>query len=148
MEVILLQDVQGLGYENDIVTVKNGYGRNFLIPQKLAIIANQANRNISAQKSKLIQARLDELKAQYDKVAEKLTDQTVKVGAKVGQEGKIFGSVTTMQVSEAIKSQLGVEVDRRIITLSTEVKELGTYPVRVQLQEDIAFDMNIEVISE
>jgi len=146
MEIILLKDVDKVGNKLDIVTVKNGYGRNFLIPQGLAMIANKGNR-----------AKIDEIKAKEAEneaallgeaqgVAAKLQAATLKIGAKAGESGKIFGSVTNIQIAQAIQEQLGIEVDRRTIQIPVEVKELGSYIAKVALHKELTTDVNFEVV--
>ena len=148
MEIILLKDINKVGDKHDIVTVKNGYGRNYLIPQGLAIIANEKNR-----------ARLDKLKeeeaaveaarvGEYQAMAEKLADQTIKIGAKAGTSGKIFGSVTNIQVAQAIKDQFDIEIARKKIEIPEEVKTIGSYKVVLNLHPDVVKEVEIEVVEE
>jgi large subunit ribosomal protein L9 len=148
MEVILLQDVDNVGAKHEVVAVRNGYGRNYLIPQKLAIIANKGNR-----------ARLDELKKQeasreakmlghYQEIAASLKGATLKVGAKAGTTGKIFGSVTNVQLAQALKEQLNVDVDRKKIVLPDEVKTLGTYSAVLHLHPEVETSVVFEVVQE
>ena len=149
MIVILKEDITGLGLKNDILTVKSGYARNFLIPKKMAVVANEGNRKnveeIIRQQAKKYQQQLEEIKA----IAAKLSKDTIKVGAKVGQNGKIFGSVTTLQIASALKEQKDQIVDRKKITISDEIKELGTYKATVVLHRDIdPVEIKFEVIEE
>jgi len=127
MEIILLKDIDKLGDKHDIVNVKPGYGRNYLIPQGLAVNANAANRKkreaILAEEEAKEAARLDEYKA----MAEKMEGQILKIGVKAGTSGKIFGSVTSVQIAQALKDQLEIEIERKKIVLPEEVKEVGTY---------------------
>ncbi|MGB0863302.1 MAG: 50S ribosomal protein L9 [Saprospiraceae bacterium] len=148
MQVILTKNVDNLGKANDVVTVKPGYGRNYLIPQRFAIIANK--RNMS-QLDELIrkQAAADAKElAGFQAIAAKLTGTVLKIGAKAGTSGKIFGSVTNIQLSEAMQSQAGVEVDRKVITLLEEVKELGTYTAEVNLHADVKVNVSFEVTED
>lgn len=148
MEIILLKDVESLGYKYDVVSVKNGYARNFLIPQKVAVIANADNRlkrDEIVDKYEAAQAqRVDEFKA----IAEKLAGAVVKIVAKAGTSGKIFGSVTSIQLVQAIKDQLGLDVERRTVTIVEEVKTLGTYVAKANLHKEVEADINFEVIAD
>ncbi|MEL7221864.1 MAG: 50S ribosomal protein L9 [Bacteroidota bacterium] len=148
MEIILLQDVEHVGYKHELVTVKNGYGRNYLIPQGMALLANAANK-----------ARLEELKrredateakrlGEYQEMADKLKGQVLKIGAKAGTSGKIFGSVTTIQVVNALKEQFDLELERRKVQLPDNVKELGTYTMVLNLHKEVQPELQFEVIAE
>ena len=127
MQVILIKEVNNLGQANDVVKVKPGYGRNYLIPQGLARIANKRNLGQLDQFIEQQNAEKNRLTAKFTAVAEKLSGTILKIGAKAGTSGKIFGSVTNIQLAEAIKTQLNEDVDRKTITLLEEVKELGNY---------------------
>jgi len=146
MEIILLKDVDKVGNKLDIVTVKNGYGRNFLIPQGLAMIANKGNRakidEIKAKEAESEAAVLEEARG----LATKLEAATLKIGAKAGESGKIFGSVTNIQIAQAIQEQLGIDLDRRTIQIPEEVKELGSYVAKVTLHRELITDVKFEVV--
>ena len=148
MEIILLKDVEKLGYKHDVVTVKNGYGRNYLIPQGMAVIANATNKGkletILADIEAKETARLDDYKA----LASKLEGQTVKIGVKAGTSGKIFGSVTNLQVANALVEQYETEIERKKIILDENIKEVGTYEVVLQFHKEVAAKINIELIAE
>lgn len=148
MNIILLKDIDKLGYKHDVVTVKNGYGRNYLIPQGLAVIANEANNKklegILAEEEAKEAARVEEYKTQ----AAKLEGQTLKIGVKAGTSGKIFGSVTEIQVVNAIQEQYGEEVARKKVALPESVKEVGTYPVILNLTKDVVANVEIELVAE
>ena len=148
MEIILLKDVEKLGYKHDVVTVKNGYGRNYLIPQGMAVIANATNKEklekILADIEAKEAAKLDEYKA----LAEKLEGQTLKIGVKAGTSGKIFGSVTNLQVANALVEQYEAEVERKKIILDESIKQVGTYEVVLQLHKEVAATMNMELVAE
>ena len=131
MQVILIQDVNNLGGANELVTVKNGYGRNFLIPSKLAIEASPSNLKQREEKVKQQVKKEAKLLAEINSVIATLTNGALKVGAKTGTTGKIFGSVTSVQIARAIKEQKGYEIDRRRITILDEVKELGTFKSKI-----------------
>lgn len=148
MEIVLLQDVEKLGLANDIVNVKPGYGRNYLIAQGKALVANAANKKVAEQKVKLFEKRQEELMKNLQEVVDKLKATAVKVGAKVGANDKIFGSVTASQLTDAIKNQLGVEVDRKKVVLAEDVKTLGSYTAQVGLHKDVTVDVSFEVVAE
>lgn len=148
MKVILLNDIDKVGFKHDVVTVKNGYGRNYLIPQGLAVIANAANNTkleaLVAEEEAKEEARVDDFKAQ----AAKFEGQTVKIGVKAGTSGKIFGSLTEVQVVTALQEQFGEEVARKKVQLPESVKEVGTYPVVLQLHKTVAANIEIELVAE
>jgi large subunit ribosomal protein L9 len=148
MDIILLKNHETLGKANEIVTVKDGYGRNYLIPQKMAIIANKTNRSTLDERiGKQLEAenrRIEQFKA----IVAKLEGQTLRIGAKAGTSGKIFGSVTNVQIGQAIQEIIGEDIDRRKITLLEEVKNLGDYTAQVQLHEEVQFNINFEVYAD
>ena len=148
MEVILIQDVDNLGGANEVVKVRNGYARNFLLPRKLAIEANQGNMKQLDEKRKQQQKKEAAMLAEVKSVIEKLQEAPVKVGAKTGTSGKIFGSVTSLQLSRAIRDQKGYEIDRKKITLPDEVKELGTYKAHIDFGNGKSTDVEFEVVGE
>ena len=148
MEIILKKDLKGLGYKNDIVKVKNGYGRNFLIPQGIAVLATESNKKMQAEEIKQSSFKEQKLRTEATAMAEKLADVTVKVGAKAGESGKIFGSVTNIQLADALK-KAGYEVDRKNIEMNEDsVKTLGTYSAKVRLFKEVAATISFEVIAE
>lgn len=148
MKVILLQDMDKLGYKHEVVQVKNGYGRNFLLPKKLGIIANAPNMakldKIKEEEASKELARLDE----YKEMAAKLEGKTLKIGVKSGTSGKIFGSVTNIQLAAAIKDQLEVEIERKKIVLPEDIKEIGTYTAELNLHPEVQSKIDFELISE
>ena len=148
MQVILLQDIDKLGIKHDVVTVKDGYGRNYLIPQKLAIIANSSNMARLSELRRQEEAREEKMLDTYREMAEKLAKATLKIGAKAGTSGKIFGSVTTVQLAQAFKDQMDMEIERRKIEIPDEVKELGSYTAKVRFHKEVEADVNFEVIEE
>ena len=148
MEIILKQDLKGLGYKNDIVKVKNGYGRNFLIPQRIAVLATDSNKKMQAEEIKQSSFKEQKLRNEATAMAAKFADVTVKVGAKAGESGKIFGSVTNIQLADALK-KAGYEVERKNIEMNEEaIKALGTYTAKVRLFKEISATINFEVIAE
>lgn len=148
MQVILIQDVNNLGGTNELVTVKNGYGRNFLIPSKLAIEASPSNLKQREEKVKQQAKKEAKLLAELNSVIAALTNGALKVGAKTGTTGKIFGSVTSVQIARAIKEQKGYEIDRRRITIIDEVKELGTFKAKIDFGNGNETEVEFEVIAE
>jgi len=148
MEVILKQDIKNLGYKDDVVKVRDGYGRNFLIPKGYAIVANETNKKVLAETTKQRAHREEKIRTSAEATANALKDVTVKVGAKVGEKGKIFGSVTPIQIADALK-KMGYEVDRRNISLNEEaIKSVGTYTADVRLYKDITAKVSFEVVEE
>jgi large subunit ribosomal protein L9 len=148
MDVILKQDVERLGAKNDIVTVKNGYARNFLIPKGFAVAATESARKVVAETIR--QQSHKALKAMEDAkaLAEKMNGLTVKIGAKAGESGKIFGSVNTIQVAEALAAA-GHVVDRKNINLGTEtIRDLGSYKATVKLHKEVTAQVTFEVVAE
>ncbi len=149
MEVILKQDVKNLGYKDDIVKVKPGYARNYLIPRSIAIAADATNRKIHAENVKQRAHKEAKIQAEAAKNAEKLKTMAVKVGAKAGENGKIFGSVNAVQIADALRT-LGMDVDRRNITIINEenVKALGTYTAKARLHKEVTVEFAFEVVAE
>jgi large subunit ribosomal protein L9 len=148
MEVILIQDVDNLGGVNEMVKVKNGYARNFLLPRKLAVEATPGNRKMLDEKMKQQLKKEAAMLAEINSVIAKLNEAPLKVGAKTGTSGKIFGSVTSLQISRAIRDQKGYDIDRRKITLPDEVKELGTYKAHIDFGNGKSADVDFEVVGE
>lgn len=148
MEVILLKNLDNLGFKHDLVSVKNGYGRNYLIPQQFAVIANATNKeklNVILEKEKALElAKLGE----YQDLAKTLEGKTLKIGVKAGTSGKIFGSVTPIQVANALKDQLNIDLDRRKIALEEDIKEVGSYKVALNLHPEVQSEIDIELIAE
>lgn len=148
MEVILLEDVEKLGYRFDTVSVKGGYGRNYLLPKKLAIVANSANKASIGERIRQIKMKEDRLLAKIEEVVAKINNATLQIGAKVGTTDKIFGSVTNLQLAEVIKRETGVDLDRRKISINEEVKTLGTYTATIEFGQEVKQDVEFEVVSE
>lgn len=137
MEIILLKNIEKVGRKFEIVTVKNGYGRNYLIPQGLALLANKPNRNNLDSYKRQEAAKLEKMLDHFKEIAAKINGKTLTLPVKAGTSGKIFGSVTTLQVSKALMEQLGVEVDRRDILLPEDAKEVATYTATLDLHPDV-----------
>ena len=148
MEIILIQDVDNLGGKNELVKVKNGYARNFLIPRGYAVEANPSNRKQLDERLKQVKKREDKMLAEINSVIAKLNESPLKVGAKTGTSGKIFGSVTALQISRAIRDQKGYEIDRRKIHINDEVKELGTYNATIDFGNGQHAEVAFEVVGE
>jgi large subunit ribosomal protein L9 len=149
MDVILKEDIQGLGYSNDIVKVKAGYARNYLIPKGMAIAATETNRKIQAENLKQKSFKEEKISKEAETLAKALDGITVKIGAKAAESGKIFGSVNNIQVAEAIKEQFKYDIDRKKIIVDGEhIKELGTYVAEVNLHKGIKASINFEVFAE
>ena len=148
MQVILIQDVNNLGGANEVVNVKNGYARNFLIPRKMAVEASPTNMQQLNERLKQQQKKEAKMLAEINEVIGKLREGAVKVGAKVGASGKIFGSVTSVQVSRAIRDQKGYEIDRRKIHISDDIKEPGSYKARVDFGSGYETELELEVVAE
>ncbi|HJW30310.1 MAG TPA: 50S ribosomal protein L9 [Saprospiraceae bacterium] len=148
MEIILLKDIDTLGERHEVVKVKPGYARNYLIPSKLALVANATN------KAKLEKLRSDEAAHEAERIADfkamaaKLDGQTLRIGAKAGTSGKIFGSVTSVQIMQALKDQMGIEVIRKKIELPEEVKVLGQYTAHIIFHPEVQADVKFEVVEE
>ncbi|MEZ4880713.1 MAG: 50S ribosomal protein L9 [Chitinophagales bacterium] len=148
MEVILLQDVDNLGVKYDLVSVKPGYGRNFLIPQGLAKVANTSNKKHLEEVLRQRSAKIAKLTEEMTALANKLAETKIKVGAKAGTSGKLFGSVTNIQIAEAIKNQLAVDIDRKKIRIQGEVKSVGDYKAVVSVYKEISTEIDFEVVAE
>lgn len=149
MEVILKQDVKGLGFKHDVVKVRPGYGRNFLLPRGIAALATESSRKELAEVKKQQSFKEEKLRKEATANAEKLANITIKVGAKAGENGKIFGSVSNIQIAEALKAQ-GYDVERKNIEINGDaIKQLGTYTAKVRLfKNEVVANVNFEVIAE
>ena len=148
MEIILIKDVDNLGGVNEVVKVKNGYARNFLIPRKLAVECSPSNLKQLEERLKQVRKKEELMLAEINNVIAKLSEGPVKIGAKTGTSGKIFGSITALQVSRAIREQRGYEIDRRKITLPEDVKELGTYKAVIDFGNGKHAEVEFELVAE
>lgn len=148
MQIILIQDVNNLGGANELVTVKNGYARNFLIPNKMAVEASPSNLKQLEERLKQIRKKEEKMMAEINKVIAALQQGAVKIAAKTGTSGKIFGSVTTVQIAKAVREQKGYEIDRRRIHLIDEIKELGTYKAKVDFGNGNETEIELEIVAE
>jgi large subunit ribosomal protein L9 len=149
MDVILKKDIPNLGYATEIVKVRDGYGRNYLIPQGFAILATEANKKMNAETLKQKAFKEDKVRNEAEALAKLLETVTVKIGAKVASTGKIFGSVNSLQIAEALKEQFNYDVDRKKIHLDGDsVKEVGEYKAKVMLHKGVSIMINFEVFAE
>ena len=148
MDIILLQEHDKLGDKHEIVSVKPGFARNYLIPKGLALIANASNKKRLQELKRLEAAKEAKLKDHYQEIADKLKDVTLKVGAKAGTTGKIFGSVTSVQIAQILKEKYDIEVPRKKISLSEDIKELGTYATTLNLHPEVVAEVQLEVVQE
>ncbi len=148
MEIILTKDVKGLGFKNDLVSVRPGYGRNFLLPNEMAILATASNKKQLAETIKQQAFKEDKSRKTATENAGKIAELKLSIGAKAGESGKIFGSVTTIQISEALK-KAGFDIDRKNIEISDDgIKQLGNYTAKVYLFKEINTALNFEVVAE
>src|SRR6478735_9506285 len=144
MQVILIQDVDNLGASNELATVKNGYARNYLIPKKLPAEANPSNLRQLEERQKVKAKKEAAMLAEINKVIAVLKESPVKVSAKTGTSGKIFGSVTSLQIARAIRDQKGYEIDRKRISITDEVKELGTHKASIDFGNGNVVEIDFE----
>jgi|SRR5690554_5549338 len=148
MEIILKEDIEKLGYKDDLVEVKPGYARNFLIPNGLAIVATPSEKKVREENLKQRAHKEEKLKEEATRIAAALAEQTLKIGAKVGEAGKIFGSVNTIQVADALEAA-GFTVERKRITIKNEpIREIGVYEADVVLHKEITQTVKFEVVGE
>lgn len=148
MKVILNQDVKGTGKKGDLVNVSDGYARNFLFPRKLAVEANARTINDKNNRESAAAFRIAEEKAAAEEKKSRIDGKTLKIVGKAGKSGKLFGSITPREVAENLKSQYALEVDKKKITLHSEIKSFGTFECEVKLYTGISAKINIEVVSE
>lgn len=147
MDVILKTDIKGLGYKNDTVSVKPGYGRNYLITQGFAVIASPSNRKMFAENIKQAAHKSDKIKGDAQAIADAIGDVALEIKAKAGDSGKIFGAVTTMQISDALKAR-GIDVDRKKISFKGEVKMIGEYELEIDLHKEVKKELKFVVVAE
>ncbi len=147
MEIILKEDIKGLGYKNDVVKVKPGYGRNFLIPKGAAIMATESAKKVVAENVKQAAHKAEKIKNDALAIVEKLVGVVIEVKAKVGDSGKIFGAVTSLQISDALKEK-GFAIDRKKISFKGDVKEVGEYIATVDLHKEVKQEITFKVVAE
>jgi large subunit ribosomal protein L9 len=149
MEIILKKDVTTLGYAHDVVTVKDGFARNYLIPQGHAVMATEPNRKINAEDLRQKSFKAQKTRKEAELVAKSLENTTVKIGAKAAETGKIYGSVNAIQIADALRDQFKIDIDRKKIHVDGEsIKETGTYTASIRLHKDIQVTINFEVVAE
>ena len=149
MDIILKQDVANLGYKNDIVNVKPGYGRNYLIPKGMAILATERNRKILAEEMRQQAHKEEKIKNEALEKAHALEGLKLQIPAKAGASGKIFGSVNSIMIANAIKDATNIEVDRKQIVLNEDaIKEVGDYTAKIRLHKEVQVDVNFSVFAE
>jgi len=146
MQIILLTDIANLGHKDDVVNVKPGYGRNYLIPQGYAILATESAKKVVAENTKQRAHKEAKLKAEAEAIAAQLAEVKLTIGAKTSSTGKIFGSVNSIMISESLKEK-GFDIDRKKIMLK-DVKEIGTYTALIKLHREVKVDVEFEVVSE
>jgi large subunit ribosomal protein L9 len=147
MEIILKEDVANVGYKDDIVNVKDGYGRNFLIPQGKAIIASESAKKVLAENQKQRAHKFAKIKQDAEELAAKMEGVTLVIGAKTSSTGTIFGSVTNIQLAEELAKK-GFDIDRKIIVIKESVKEVGNYKAQVRLHKEVSVEIPFEVVSD
>ena len=149
MEIILTQDVKNLGYKNDIVNVKPGYARNFLIPQGMAILATESARKVLAENMRQQAYKQEKIKKEAQELATVLEGLSLRIPAKAAQTGKIYGSVNNVQIANAIKEAKGIEIDRKQILVDDDtIKEVGNYKAKIRLHKDVTVEISFEVFAE
>jgi large subunit ribosomal protein L9 len=149
MEIILKKDVTNLGYAHDVVTVKDGFARNFLIPQGHAMMASEPNKKINAENLRQKSFKEQKTRKEAELVAKSLENVTVKIGAKAAETGKIYGSVNAIQIADALREQYKIEIDRKKIHVDGEsIKETGSYTASIRLHKDLSVNINFEVVAE
>ena len=149
MEIILTQDVKNLGYKNDIVNVKPGYARNYLIPQGMAILATESARKILAENMRQQAYKQEKIKKEAEELAKVLEGLSLRIPAKAASTGKIYGSVNNVQIANAIKEAKGIEIDRKHILVDDDtIKEVGSYKAKVRLHKDVTVEISFEVFAE
>ncbi|MEM6335861.1 MAG: 50S ribosomal protein L9 [Bacteroidota bacterium] len=147
MKVILTQDVEKLGSEGDVVTVKPGYGRNFLIPKGLAALATKRTMKAHEEKRRQQAHKLERLRNDADALAKQLADTPIILHARVGEENRIFGTITTQQIADFLRNR-GLDVDRRKISLHEDIRSLGVYPASIQLHPEVTAEVKVQVVPE
>lgn len=147
MEVILREDIQGLGYKNDTVDVKPGYGRNYLIPRGMAIIASTSNKKMIEENIRQAAHKAEKAKKDAEEIAKKIGDVSLEIKTKAGEKGKIFGAITPIQVAEALAA-IGHEVDRKRISFDQKIKELGEYTAILDLHKEVHHPVTIKVVAD
>lgn len=146
MDIILKTDIAGLGYKNDVISVKPGYGRNYLIPQGFAVLATSSNKKILAENLKQVAHKAEKIKADAEAIVAQLGDTVVTIATKVGESGKIFGRVTTTQIADAL-SEKGFNIDRKRISID-DIKFVGDYKAIIDLHKEVKHELPVTVVAE
>ena len=147
MEIILKEDIKGLGYKHDVVSVKPGYGRNYLIPQGFAILANESNRKMTEELVRQAAHKAEKLKKDAEEIAGKIGDLVLEIKTKAGESGKIFGAITALQVADALTAK-GFEIDRKHVTFKSNIKNLGEHTVVLDLHKEVHHEITLNVVAE
>ena len=147
MEVILKQDVTGLGYKNDTIKVKAGYGNNYLIPNGFALIANDSNKRLIAENVRQASHKAEKIKQDAEALAAKVGDLVIEIGTKAGESGKIFGAVTALQIADVLKAK-GFDIDRKKVHLKEVPKQIGTYTATLDLHKEVKHEIQVKVVAE
>ena len=147
MEIILKTDIKGLGYKNDLVSVKPGYGRNYLIPQGFAVLATGSNKKILAENIKQAAHKAEKIKTEAENIAARIAETTLEIKAKIGETGKIFGKVTTLQISDALATK-GFEIDRKKIAITVPVEGAGEFTADIDLHREVKTQVKFVVAGE
>lgn len=147
MDIILKTDIKGLGYKNDLVSVKPGYGRNYLIPQGFAVLATDSNKKILAENIKQAAHKAEKIKTEAENIAARLAEVTLEIKAKIGDSGKIFGKVTTLQISDALATQ-GFDIDRKKISIGVPVEGAGEFTADIDLHREVKTKVKFVVVGE
>lgn len=149
MEIILKQDVQNLGYKDDIVKVKDGYANNYLIPQGMAVIATATNRKIHAENMRQQAQKEGKIRKDAETLQAALNGKSVRIATKVGENGQLFGAINNIQVADALKEQHNYDVDRKkIVVDGTKIKEVGSYTAIVNIYKEVKAEINLEIVAE
>ena len=149
MEIILKQDISGLGYKNDLITVKDGYARNYLIPKGMAIVATESAKKVLAEVKKQQAYKEEKIRKEAEELAKVLEGAQLTIGVKASTKGKIFGSVNNIMIADAIKNQKNVEVDRKKIEINGDaIKEVGAYKATIRLHKDVVVEVSLDVKAE
>jgi len=147
MEVILKQDVTGLGYKNDTIKVKAGYGNNYLIPNGFALIANDSNKRLIAENVRQASHKAAKIKQDAEALAARVGDLVIEIGTKAGESGKIFGAVTALQIADVLKAK-GFDIDRKKVHLKEIPKQIGTYTATLDLHKEVKHEIQVKVVAE
>ena len=147
MDVILKEDIKGLGYKNDTVSVKPGYGRNYLIPQGLAIISNRSNAKMIEENIRQAAHKAEKIKNDAEATAAKIANLTIEIATKAGESGKIFGAITALQVSDALREK-GIEVDRKKVEFKAPIKSIGEHQATIMLHKEVQPELALNIVAE